>query len=96
MIPKRQHIEQTTEGTISYLRSISWSHLRPTSDKPNSRLVDVMMADVEGERRRTGEQKSARARDERDVAGCLGQRASPVRKCPPVNGGRREKVEERG
>lgn len=47
MIPKRQHMEQTTEGTISYLLSISWSHLSPTSAKPNSWLVEVMVDKVE-------------------------------------------------
>lgn len=48
MIPKRQHMEQTTEGTISYLLSISWSHFSPTSAKPNSWLVDVMLTEVKG------------------------------------------------
>lgn len=44
MIPKRQHMEQTTEGTISYLLSISWSHFRSASAKPRSWLVEVMSA----------------------------------------------------
>lgn len=41
-------MEQTTEGTISYLLSISWSHFSPTSAKPNSWLVDVMLTEVKG------------------------------------------------
>jgi len=48
MIPKRQHMEQTTDGTISYLLSISWSHLSSTSAKPSSWLVEVMVTEVEG------------------------------------------------
>lgn len=47
MIPKRQHMEQTTEGTISYFLSISWSHFSPTSAKPSSLLVEVMVTEVE-------------------------------------------------
>lgn len=48
MIPKRQHMEQTTEGTISYRLSISWSHLSPTSAKPRRGLLEVMMIEDVG------------------------------------------------
>lgn len=58
-------MEQTTEGTISYLLSISWSHLSPTSAKPNSWLVEVMVDKVEatgskGEKRVGGRGKGLR------------------------------------
>ena len=36
-------MEQTTDGTISYRRSISWSHRSASSDNPSSGLADVML-----------------------------------------------------
>lgn len=88
MIPKRQHMEQTTEGTISYLLSISWSHLSPTSAKPSSWLVEVMLTEVKG---RGGGGAAFRGAEEgrgdgwRGCLGWLDHWASPIETHLPVN-----------
>lgn len=41
-------MEQTTEGTISYRLSISWSHRSASSDKPSRGLADVMLRELSG------------------------------------------------
>lgn len=71
-------MEQTTEGTISYRRSISWSHLRPSSAKPSSWLVDVMLAKI------VVTLRTARAKGGGDVSGRLDQWASPIETCLPA------------
>lgn len=72
-------MEQTTEGTISYLLSISWSHLSPTSAKPNSWLVEVMVDKVEA----TGSkgEKKVGGRDGGGLKEFLDQWASPTETC---------------
>lgn len=39
-------MEQTTDGTISYRLSISWSHRSTSSDNPSSGLADVMLREL--------------------------------------------------
>lgn len=74
-------MEQTTEGTISYLLSISWSHFSPTSAKPSSLLVEVMVIEVEGGQSLMKEED----RPEEDLYGFLDQQASPMEMHLPAN-----------
>lgn len=84
-------MEQTTEGTISYLLSISWSHLSPTSAKPNSWLVEVMVDKVEA----TGSkgEKKVGGRDGGGLKEFLDQWASPTETC--LRAGQKKRMMER-
>lgn len=74
-------MEHTTEGTISYLLSISWSHFRPILGNPRSWLVDVIVAQLEG----GGFKGRKEGREGKETQGFLAQLTSPMETCLPTN-----------
>lgn len=74
-------MEQTTDGTISYRLSISWSHRSTSSPRPSSWPVDVMMAQSSGgDGRSGGLEGGARLRERRTGSGALGRSNVPIRR----------------
>lgn len=89
MIPKMQLMEQTTEGTISYFLSISWSHFSPSWARSKSRLAVAMSTDVRGA---SVDGRCVPVRDEEVVrGGVLDQWASPIEVWETTKRGRRKR-----